>query len=69
MPYYIDENVKLSQTFTILKYLGRKHNLAPRNEEEEIRVDLIEAEAMDLRTRWGFLCYGDSVTILITARQ
>ena len=49
--------MKLSQTFTILKYLGRKHNLAPLSEEEHIRVDLIEAEAMDMRTNWSRLCY------------
>nr|CAH0103004.1 unnamed protein product [Daphnia galeata] len=56
-PYYIDGDVKLSQTFAILKYLGRKHNLAPKTEEEHIRVDLIEAEAEDMRTKWSTLCY------------
>ncbi|EFX60690.1 hypothetical protein DAPPUDRAFT_123298 [Daphnia pulex] len=47
-PYYIDGDVKLSQTFAILKYLGRKHNMAAKTEEEQIRVDLIEAEAIDV---------------------
>ena len=56
-PYYIDGDVKLSQTFAILKYLGRKHNLAPKTEEEHIRVDLAEAEAIDMRTKWSTLCY------------
>jgi glutathione S-transferase len=49
--------VKLSQTFAILKYLGRKHNLVAKTEEEQIRVDLIEAEAIDMRIRWSTLCY------------
>ena len=57
VPYYIDDDVKLTQTFAILKYLGRKHNLVPRNEAERIRVDLIEAEAMDMRNNWVNLCY------------
>ena len=58
-PYYIDGDVKLSQTFAILKYLGRKHNMAAKTEEEQIRVDLIEAEAEDMRTKWSTLCYHD----------
>jgi len=56
-PYYIDGDVKLSQTFAILKYLGRKHGMAPKNEAEQIRVDLIEAEAMDIRFKWSATCY------------
>ena len=40
-----------------LKYLGRKHNMAAKNEEEQIRMDLIEAEAIDMRTKWSTLCY------------
>ena len=57
MPYYIDGDVKLSQTLAILKYLGRKHGLAPKNETEQMRVDLIEAEAMDIRSKWSATCY------------
>ena len=57
LPYYMDGDVKLSQTFAILKYLGRKHGLAPVTDAEQIRVDLIEAEAMDVRSGWSKLCY------------
>ena len=57
IPYYIDDDVKLSQTFAILKYLGRKHKLDPQSEEERKRVDLIEAEAEDMRVNWVNLCY------------
>lgn len=56
-PYLIDGDVKLSQTFAILKYLGRKHGLAPKTEAEHIRMDLTEAEAIDMRTKWSTLCY------------
>jgi len=56
-PYYIDGDVKLSQSFAIMKYLGRKHNLVPKTEEEKIRVDLIEGEALDMRFNWSTLCY------------
>ena len=60
MPYLIDGDVKLTQTFAILKYLGRKHNLVPKNEEEHRRIDLIEAEAMDIRSKWVGLVYSSS---------
>lgn len=40
-----------------MKYLGRKHGLAPKTEDEHIRVDLTEAEAIDMRTKWSTLCY------------
>lgn len=53
----MDDDVKLTQSFAILKYLGRKHGLAPVNEAQQIRVDLIEAEAMDMRTKWTYMCY------------
>nr|QST14957.1 GSTmu3bc1 protein [Diaphanosoma celebensis] len=57
LPYYIDGGVKLSQSFAILKYLGRKHGLAPKKETEQIRVDLTEAEAMDVRSKWAVTLY------------
>jgi len=53
----MDEDVKLSQTFAILKYLGRKHNLKANNEAEQIRLDLIEAEAEDMRSKLCDLFY------------
>ena len=53
----MDGDVKLSQTFAILKYLGRKHNMKANNEKEQIRLDLIEAEAEDMRSNWADLVY------------
>jgi len=60
LPYYIDGNVKLSQSSAIMRYLGRKHDLFPKTEEEIIRVDLVEGEALDLRINYVLLCYGIS---------
>ena len=34
----MDWDVKLSQTFAILKYLGRKHNMKVNKEKEQIRL-------------------------------
>jgi glutathione S-transferase len=38
--------------------LGRKHGLVAKNEKEQLRIDLIEAEAMDMRNKWVMLIYG-----------
>jgi len=53
LPYYIDGDVKLTQTLAILRYIARKHNLCGTTEEEMQRVDVIEGEAMDFIT--GFI--------------
>lgn len=59
----MDEDVKLSQTAAILKYLGRKHGLSPKTEAERMRVDLIEAEGFDMRTNWLNLCHSPDFVI------
>ncbi|KAH6934278.1 hypothetical protein HPB50_022858 [Hyalomma asiaticum] len=48
LPYYIDGDVKLTQSLAILRYLGRKHDLAARNEREMTELDVIEQQARDL---------------------
>jgi len=53
----MDGDVLLSQTFAILKYLGRKHNMKANNEKEQIRLELIEAEAVNMRSKWSTLVY------------
>lgn len=68
-PYYIDGDVKLTQSMTIMKYLGRKYDLAPVTEEEHQRVDLIEAEAIDMRGAWGRTCYNPDFVIVSEFRQ
>ncbi|XP_037045396.1 glutathione S-transferase Mu 3-like [Bradysia coprophila] len=49
LPYYIDGDVKLTQSTAILRYLGRKFNLIGENEAETQRLDLAEQQATDLR--------------------
>lgn len=63
LPYYLDGDVKLSQTMAILKYVGRKYGLAPKTEAEQIRADLIEAEALDIRANWSNTCYSPNFVI------
>ncbi|XP_040070572.1 glutathione S-transferase Mu 4 [Ixodes scapularis] len=50
LPYYIDGDVKLTQSVAILRYLARKYDLGPRNEEETRELDVLEQQARDLAT-------------------
>ncbi|KAJ6620402.1 Glutathione S-transferase 2 [Pseudolycoriella hygida] len=49
LPYYIDGDVKLSQSTTILRYLGRNYDLVGDNEAQTQRIELAEQQAIDLR--------------------
>nr|QST14956.1 GSTmu3a protein [Diaphanosoma celebensis] len=57
LPYYIDGDVKLTQSNAILRYIGGKHNLLGSTEKERIRVNLMENELGDFRSVWVGLCY------------
>ncbi len=37
LPYYMEGDTKLTQTVAILRFLGRKHGMAPKTEEEQTR--------------------------------
>jgi glutathione S-transferase len=47
LPYYMDGDVKLTQSQVILRYLARKHNMEGANEQERLRADLAAAQVMD----------------------
>ncbi|XP_070574581.1 glutathione S-transferase Mu 1-like isoform X4 [Ptychodera flava] len=49
LPYMIDGDVKLTQSYAIMRYLARKENLLGTNDEEVIRVDLIAEQSQELR--------------------
>ncbi|CAG0894172.1 unnamed protein product [Darwinula stevensoni] len=57
LPYYIDGDVKLSQSLAILRYLGRKHGLYGQTEEEQCRQDMIEQQHGDLNWARAYLVY------------
>ncbi|RWS15789.1 glutathione S-transferase Mu 1-like protein, partial [Dinothrombium tinctorium] len=57
LPYYFDDNVKLSQTLAILRYLAMKNDLEGKDMNEKIRIALIEQQLVDYRNAWSFLCY------------
>ncbi|KAL6083203.1 hypothetical protein STEG23_010543, partial [Scotinomys teguina] len=57
LPYLIDGSCKITQSNAILRYLARKHNLCGETEEERIRVDILENQAMDTRMQLAMVCY------------
>ncbi|KAM3618010.1 uncharacterized protein V6R79_014031 [Siganus canaliculatus] len=59
LPYLIDGDRKIVQSNAILRYIARKHNLCAETEDEKIRVDIIENQAMDFRLNLARMCYGD----------
>ncbi|KAG0428915.1 hypothetical protein HPB47_024139 [Ixodes persulcatus] len=62
LPYYLDGDVKLTQSLAILKYLGRKHGLAPKTEEQQRRVDMVEMQAFDIIMYCVRVCYDPEYT-------
>lgn len=59
LPYYIDGEVKLTQSIAILRYLAHKHGLAGRTEQERLRVSLVEQQLSQQREGLRNLCYND----------
>jgi len=57
LPYYVDGDIKITQSNAILRYIGRKNNLLGTNETERIRVDMMENEIGDFRSAFVSLCY------------
>uniref|UniRef100_A0A131XJF2 glutathione transferase n=1 Tax=Hyalomma excavatum TaxID=257692 RepID=A0A131XJF2_9ACAR len=53
LPYYNDGEVNITQSIAILRYLGRKHDLAAKSAEEATQLDLLEQQANDLI--WGLI--------------
>lgn len=57
LPYYIDGDIKIVQSNSILRYIGRKHNLCGTNEKEKILVDILADQATDIRVAYVRLVY------------
>jgi len=48
LPYYIDGDLKLTNSKTIALYIASKHNLAGRTEKEKVQVDMLQNVAYDI---------------------
>uniref|UniRef100_H2YEJ2 glutathione transferase n=1 Tax=Ciona savignyi TaxID=51511 RepID=H2YEJ2_CIOSA len=58
IPYLTDVDVKVTESWAIMKYLARKHKvLGPTNEEEQVKCDVTEGVVQDFRSTFRTLCY------------
>lgn len=62
LPYYIDGDVKITQSLAILKYLGRKHGLVPDSDAAQRNVDIMEMQAFDLLMAAFYCTYDKAYT-------
>ena len=49
LPYYIDGDMKITQSNAILRHIARKHDMLGKTEEERVRVDIMGEQSMDFR--------------------
>lgn len=57
LPYYIDGDVKLSQSAVIISHLARKHGLTGKTEADQLRVELGAAQVRDYHMDFARICY------------
>ncbi|CAB4069505.1 GST [Lepeophtheirus salmonis] len=57
LPYYINGDVKLTQSNAIIRHIARKNDLCGKTENEKVKVDLLAEQAMDFRNGFARLCY------------
>ncbi|CAL1285170.1 unnamed protein product [Larinioides sclopetarius] len=61
LPYYIDGNIRLTQSNTILRYLAGKYGLDGKTEEEKLRVSLAEQQITDFRESFIRVVHSENV--------
>ena len=57
LPYYVDGDVKLTQSHVILRHLARKHSLAGKTENDQLRVDLLATQTLDFHMEYARIVY------------
>lgn len=49
LPYFIDGDIKITQSNAILRYIAGQHDLLGKTTEEKVRVDIMAEQSMDFR--------------------
>lgn len=57
LPYFIDGNIKITQSNSILRYIAKKHNLLGKTTQEIVDCDVMLENAMDFRNGTVRLAY------------
>lgn len=65
LPYIIDGEVKLSQSWALLKYIARKARAAnPVTDEEVLNCDIAEQAVADVNLKFNMLCYNPNFELM-----
>ncbi|XP_055943830.1 glutathione S-transferase class-mu 26 kDa isozyme 7-like [Argiope bruennichi] len=51
LPYYIEGDLKLTHSIAIIRYLGYKHDLTFKNDEQQCRTMMAEQQSVDFRLK------------------
>uniref|UniRef100_H2XLA5 glutathione transferase n=1 Tax=Ciona intestinalis TaxID=7719 RepID=H2XLA5_CIOIN len=65
VPYLVDGEVRITESWAIMKHLGYKGNLMPETVAQRIRCDMAEGVLEDFRVRFARLCYNPNFENLI----
>ncbi|KAK6177388.1 hypothetical protein SNE40_015497 [Patella caerulea] len=57
LPYYIDDDVRITQSNSIIRYLGQKYNLLGSTLKERVTCDMMVETAMDFRNMSVYVSY------------
>jgi len=57
LPYYIEGDLKLTQSAAILRHVARKNNLVGKSLEDQAILDMLEQQVIDFRVGLTSICY------------
>jgi len=60
LPYFIEGDLKLTQSKAIIRYLAGKHGLVGGSLEEQAQVNMLGDQIADFANEFGELCYNES---------
>ena len=65
LPYFFDGDLKLTQSNTIIRHLGRHNNLYGKNSNEIAQIDMLMDTAFDFKTLLGTIAYNPDFVITL----
>ena len=57
LPYYIDDDIKMTESSAILKHIARKHGAYPTTDRELDFCNMMEGVVVDFRREFVMMCY------------
>ncbi|CAG2165791.1 unnamed protein product [Oppiella nova] len=64
LPYYIDGDIKITQSLAIIRHLSRKYQLMGNSVEEDNRISLVEQQLKDNNGAFTKICYNPNFETL-----